>query len=52
MQERHSENWKSRGMHRMNVDNYSVFFFIHDESVVVTDVLYSGSDIEAHLRGE
>jgi toxin ParE1/3/4 len=36
----------------MLVDNYSVFYTIHDERVIVTDVLYTASDIEARLRGE
>ena len=37
---------------RMLVDNYSVFCTIRDERVIVTDVLYTASDIEARLRGE
>ena len=36
---------------RMLVDNYSVFFVIQDDKVVVTDVLYSASDIERRLKG-
>jgi len=36
----------------MLVDNYSVFYIIRDERVIVTDVLYTASDIEARLRGE
>lgn len=45
------EPWRSRGMHRMNVDNYSVFYFIRAEDVTVTDVLCAASDIEKRLRG-
>jgi len=36
----------------MLVDNYSVFYTIRDEGVIVTYVLYTASDIEARLRGE
>ena len=36
---------------RMLVDNYSVFFVIQDDKVVVTDVLYSASDIDRRLKG-
>ena len=36
----------------MVVDNYSVFYVIKENRVIVTDVLYSASDIEARLRGE
>lgn len=46
------EPWRSRGLHRMNVDNYAVFFCILDDSVVITDVLYAASDLEKRLRGE
>ena len=33
-------------------DNYSVFYTIRDERVIVTDVLYTAYDIEVRLRGE
>lgn len=36
---------------RMLVDNYSVFHTIRGDKVIVTDVLYTASDIEARLRG-
>ena len=39
-------------LRRMVVDNYSVFYTIRDERVIVTDLLYTASDIEARLRGE
>lgn len=39
-------------LRRMLVDNYSVIYTICDERVIVTDVLYTASDIEARLRGE
>ena len=47
-----SEPEKRMELRRMLVDNYSVFYTIRDERVVVTDVLYTASDIEARLRGE
>ena len=42
-----SEPEKENGVARMLVDNYSVFYTIRDERVIVTDVLYTASDIEA-----
>ena len=42
---------KRMELRRMLVDNYSVFYAIRDERVIVTDVLYTASDIEARLRG-
>ena len=47
-----SEPEKQKRIRRMVVDNYSVFYVVKDEQVIVTDVLYSASDIEARLRGE
>ena len=47
-----SEPEKRIELRRMLVDNYSVFYTIRDERVIVTDVLYTASDIEARLRGE
>ena len=38
-------------LRRMLVDNYSVFYIIGGDKVIVTDVLYMASDIEARLRG-
>lgn len=40
----------AKGIHRMLVDNYSVFYVIKDDRVIVTDVLYSASDIENRLK--
>lgn len=40
----------SRGIRRMLVDNYSVFYIIEGTRVIVTDVLYSASDIEQRLK--
>ena len=41
-----SEPERSKEMRRLLVDNYSVFFVIQGDKVIVTDVLYSASDIE------
>ncbi len=47
-----SEQERRIELRRMLVDNYSVFYVIYDDKVIVTDVLYTASDIEARLRGE
>ena len=47
-----SEPEKRMELRRMLVDNYSVFYTIRDERIIVTDGLYTASDIEARLRGE
>lgn len=39
-----SEPEKRMELRRMLVDNYSVFYTIRDERVIVTDVLYTASD--------
>ncbi len=46
-----SEPEKRMELRRMLVDNYSVFYTIRGDKVIVTDVLYTASDIEARLRG-
>lgn len=46
-----SEPEKQMELMRMLVDNYSVFYTIRGDKVIVTDVLYTASDIEARLRG-
>ena len=40
----------SAGLRRMLVDNYSVFYVIHENRVIVTNVLYSASDIEQRMK--
>ncbi|MGL5513977.1 MAG: type II toxin-antitoxin system RelE/ParE family toxin [Sporomusa sp.] len=35
----------AKEIRRMPVDNYSVFYVIKDDTVIITDVLYSASDI-------
>lgn len=49
MQSEKERQWEMR---RMVVDNYSVFYLIRGERVIVTNVLYSASDIEARLLEE
>ena len=39
-----------REQRRMLVDNYSVFYVIKENDVIVTNVLYSASDIEKRLK--
>ena len=46
-----SEPEKRMELRRMLVDNYSVFYTIRGDKVIVTDILYTASDIEARLRG-
>ncbi|WP_088228697.1 type II toxin-antitoxin system RelE/ParE family toxin [Desulfosporosinus sp. FKB] len=38
------------GLRQMSVDNFSVFFNIREERVIITNVLYSASDIDKRLR--
>lgn len=37
-------------LHRMVVDNYSIFYHIGDNVVTTTNVLYNGSDIQTKLK--
>lgn len=46
-----SEPEHSKEIRRMLVDNYSVFYVIKENRVIVTDVLYTASDIENRLKG-
>ena len=46
-----SEPERSKEMRRLLVDNYSVFFVIQGDKVIVRNVLYSASDIESRLKG-
>jgi len=45
-----SEPECSRELRRMLVDNYSIFYVIRSDKVIVTNVLYSASDIGKRLR--
>ena len=39
----------TRELRRTFVDNYTVFYEIREDRVIITDVLYSASDIEKRL---
>lgn len=39
-----------RELRLMPVDNYSVIYLIEDDTVTVTNVLYSGSDIRSGIK--
>jgi toxin ParE1/3/4 len=41
---------RQAGLRRLLVDNYSVFYVIREQRVIVTNVLYSASDIEQRLK--
>jgi toxin ParE1/3/4 len=41
---------RAKGLRRMVVDNYSVFYVINGDRVVVTDILYSATDITKRLK--
>lgn len=45
-----SEPERSKGLRRMLVDNYSVFYVVDEDSVIVANVLYTPSDIERRLK--
>ena len=45
-----SEDEYALGLRQMPVDNYSVFFHIRDNRVIVTNVFYGASDISKRLR--
>ena len=45
-----SEPEHSLGIHRMIVKNYLVCFVIEEKEVIVTDILYSESDVHAKLK--
>ena len=44
-----SEPEHTRQLRRMLIDNYSVFYVIEADKVIVTNVLYSASDIGKRL---
>ena len=44
-----SEPEQSMGLRQLPVDNYSVFYVVKEERVIVTRVLYSASDISRRL---
>jgi toxin ParE1/3/4 len=44
------EPWKSRGLRRINIENYSGFYLVKEKSVQVIRILYSGRDIANILK--
>ena len=44
------EPWKSRGLRRINIGNYSGFFLVAGKSVRVIRILYGGRDISTILN--
>ena len=44
------EPWKSRGLRRINIGNYSGFFLVTEESVRVIRIMYGGRDINTILN--
>ncbi len=42
---------RTKGIRRLIVDNYSVFYRIKDDEVIVLNVFYSASDFEAKFHG-
>ena len=40
-----SEPWKSRGLRKMIVKNYIVFYTVGDGSVTVNRIMYGGRDV-------
>lgn len=44
-----SEPGHTRRLRKLLVDNYTVFYYVSDDTVIVTDVLYSASDIDQRL---
>ena len=45
-----AEPERSKEMRRLLVDHSSAFYVIREDTVIVTDVLYSESDIESWLK--
>lgn len=41
---------RTSGLRRLLVDNYTVFYLIRENQIIVTNVLYSASDIEQRLK--
>jgi len=45
-----TEEERALGLRQMPVDNFSVFFHIREERIIITNVLYCASDIAKRLR--
>lgn len=46
------EPWRSRGLHHMPVDNFSVLYILDEEekTVTVLRIVYAGRDIDMQLK--
>ena len=44
------EPWRSRGLRRMNTENYSAFYLIIEQTVHVIRIAYCGRDIRTILQ--
>lgn len=47
-----AQPWHDRAIRRLLADNYSIFYFINEDEVIVIDILYSRSDLEKHWVAE
>ncbi|MGB8454347.1 MAG: type II toxin-antitoxin system RelE/ParE family toxin [Anaerocolumna sp.] len=45
-----SEPEKSRGLRIMPVDSYSVIYIVKNQKVIITNILYSASDLHGRLK--
>ena len=46
------EPWKSRGLHKVSVDNYIIFYYVNNNSdeVVIFHVFYGGRNISEIIK--
>ena len=44
------EPWKSRGLRRINIGNYSGFYLVTEKSVQIIRILYGGRNISSVLQ--
>ena len=44
------EPWKSRGLHRINIGNYSGFYLVTEKTVQVIRIVYGSRDINSLLN--
>ena len=44
------EPWKSRGLRRINIGNYSGFYLVAENTVQITRIVYGGRNISAILN--
>lgn len=44
--------YPGKELRRLLVDNFSIFYFIDEDQVMITDILYSRSDILVRLQNQ